>query len=282
MTLKEEVEITAMTQALVLAGAANRQPLVRWSESRSKAAVRLFGRPMIQYVLDALLAAKEVSSVTVAGAPDLVSINFATRQKVHWAPSGTTMVQSLKQGLSVVDADGPVLVVACDLPLLTSQAVDDFIRLARSAGGDVVYPVVPKSAVTTLGSGVVKRCLRTREGIFSAGNLALISGSLREPGLSLLERAHRWRKRPQILGSVLGWRAWMRLLSRRMSFGELERRIFEITGVDLRIVPVEHGCLAFDLDSPKDHLAALRCMSRRPSLSSPPRFKSRSWSHLDS
>ncbi len=158
-----------MTQALVLAGAASRQSLVRWSQSRSKAAIRLFGRPVIEYVLEALLAAKEVSDVTVAGAPDLVSINFATRQKVNWAPSGPTMVQSLKQGLSVVEGDGPVLVVACDLPLLTPQAVDDFLRLARQTGGDVVYPLVPKRAVTTLGRGALKKYVRTREGSFLRG-----------------------------------------------------------------------------------------------------------------
>src|SRR5690606_5928368 len=114
------------------------------------------------YVLEALLAAKEVSNVTVAGAPDLVSINFATRQKVNWVPSGPTMVQSLQQGLSVVEGDGPVLVVACDLPLLTPQAVDDFLRLARQTGGDVVYPLVPKRAVTTLGRGAFKKYVRTR------------------------------------------------------------------------------------------------------------------------
>ena len=271
-----------MTQALVLAGAASRQSLVRWSQSRSKAAIRLFGRPVIEYVLEALLAAKEVSDVTVAGAPDLVSINFATRQKVNWAPSGPTMVQSLQQGLSVVEGDGPVLVVACDLPLLTPQAVDDFLRLARQTGGDVVYPLVPKRAVTTLGRGALKKYVRTREGSFSAGNIALISGTLREPALSLLERAHRWRKRPQILGSILGWRAWMQLLARQMSFADLERRVREITGVDFKIVPIEHGCIAFDLDSPKDHVVALRCMSQRQNLADPPRLKSRSWSNFES
>src|SRR5690606_38287963 len=155
-----------MTQALVRAGAASRQSLVRWRQSRSKAAIRLFGRPVIEYVLEALLAAKAGSNVPAAGAPALGSMHFGTRRKVNWAPSGPTMVQSLQQGLSVVEGDGPVLMVACDLPLLTPQAVDDFLRLARQTGGDVVYPLVPKRAVTTLGRGAFKKYVRTREGSF--------------------------------------------------------------------------------------------------------------------
>ena len=262
-----------MIHALVLAGAASRQALVRWSQSRSKAAIRLYGRPVIEYVLEALLAAREVASVTVAGAPDLVSVRASVRQRVAWVRSGRTMSQSLEQGFRAIQADGPVLVVACDLPLLTSEAVDDFVHAARRVGGDVVYPVIPHRAVSALARGAAKRPLRTRDGIFAGGNLALFSARLPEPALSLLETAQRWRKRPGTLGALLGWGAMARLLFYRMSLAELERRMGGLSQIDLRIVPVEHGCLGFDLDSPKDHLVALRCLARRQGAWEPSRLR---------
>lgn len=240
-----------MAHALVLAGAANRPALLRWSQSPLRAAVRLYGRPVVEYVLEALLAAGEVAKVTVAGAPGLVTVGGEVRRSVAWLGTGGG------------EPSGPILMVACNLPLLTPQAVDDFVRAAKAAGGDVVYPLVPQRAVAALGRGVGKPAFRTREGVFVGGNVAWLSRPLSGPALSLLREIHRERKRPYRIGRLLGWGAAVRLAASRMSVSELEERLQELTGVDLRLVPVDHGCLGLDLDSPRDHLAALRCLAKR-------------------
>lgn len=252
-----------MVRALVLAGARTRKSLVELSQSRAKAAVRLFGRPLIEYVLDALLAAKEVQDVTVAGAPDLVSLAGATRRAVRWVPGGPSMARSLELGLRAMAPSGPVLIVACDLPLLSPKAVDDFVRAAAASDGDVVYPLVPRPAVERLAQGAGKRCLWMREGPYAAGNLALLRRELSSRAFALLERAHRWRKDPRALGAMLGWDIYLKLGARRMSLAQLEARVRERSGVAVRLVTVEHGSLGFDLDTPRDLLIALRTLARR-------------------
>lgn len=252
-----------MVRALVLAGARSRKSLVELSQSRAKAAIRLYGRPLVEYVLEALLAAKEVEDVTVAGAPDLVSLSGEIRRAVRWTPGGPSMAKSLELGLQAMAPAGPVLVVACDLPLLSPEAVDDFVRRAMEAGGDVVYPLVPRRAVAAVAQGAGKRALWTREGTYAAGNLALVRKGLSHQAYVLLERAHRWRKDPWALGEILGWDIYFKLGARRMSLAELEARVRQRSGVDVRIVTVKHGSLAFDLDSPKDFFVALRSLARR-------------------
>ena len=262
-----------MIHALVLAGAASRQALVRWSQSRSKAAIRLYGRPVIEYVLEALLAAREVASVTVAGAPDLVSVRASVRQRVAWVRSGRTMSQSLEQGFRAIQADGPVLVVACDLPLLTSEAVDDFVHAARRVGGDVVYPVIPHRAVSALARGPPSDPYAPVTA-YLPGEISPCSqrGCLSRRSRSSKRRTAGASARVPSERFSVG-APWRGLLFYRMSLAELERRMGGLSQIDLRIVPVEHGCLGFDLDSPKDHLVVLRCLARRQGAWEPSRLR---------
>jgi len=252
-----------VVRALVLAGARSRKSLVELSQSRVKAAIRLYGRPLIEYVLEALLAAEEVEDVTVAGAPDLVSLGSAMKRAVRWVPGGASMAQSLEAGLKVMGPRGPVLVTACDLPLVTPEAVDDFVRAALRTEGEVVYPLVRRRAVAAVAPGAPKRCLVAREGVFAAGNAALLRRELSSRAYALLERAHRWRKDPWTLGALLGWDALVKLGVGRMSLAELEARVRARSGVDVRVLPVEHGGLGFDLDSPRDFAVALRALGSR-------------------
>lgn len=262
-----------MTHALVPAGAANRPALLRWSQSPLRAAIRLYGRPAVEYVLEALLAAKEVAKVTVTGAPGLVSVAGEIRRKVRWSRGDGPVcglealpwdtIAALNAPELSVSLEGSFLVVACDLPLLTPQAVDDFVRSAKASGGDVVYPLIPQRAVAALAPGAGKPALRTREGAFVGGNVAWLARPLPGPSFSLLKDVHRRRKRPNGIGRLLGWSAALRLATGRMSLSELEERMRRLAGVDLRLVPVEHGCLGLDLDCPRDHLAALRCLAQR-------------------
>jgi len=252
-----------VVRALVLAGARSRKSLVELSQSRTKAAIRLYGRPLVEYVLNALLRAEEVEDVTVAGAPDLVSLPGEIRRAVRWVPGGASMARSLELGLEAMSSSGPVLVVACDLPLLLPEAVDDFVRCALRTEGEVVYPLVPRRAVEALARGAGKRSLWTREGTYAAGNVALVRRELSSRAFSLLERAHRWRKDPWTLGQILGWDIYLQLGARRMSLADLEARVRERSGVDVRMIAVEHGSLGFDLDSPKDLLIALRSLAHR-------------------
>lgn len=251
-------------QAIVLAGSRSREPLRRLSESRSKAAVRLFGRPMIEYVLDALLTARRVESVVVVGAPDLVTVRGEIRHAVRWIPSGTSIAQSLRLGLQAHSSDRPILVAACDIPLITRDAVDHFVKMGVAKlyeGAEMVYPLVPRTVMKTVMPRARKTCLRLVEGAFSGGNMALIKGGLNHDSYHLLERADRWRKHPVVLGSMLGWTRGARLFLGRISIPQIEEEVFRASKTRVRAAITPYASIGFDIDRPQDYFAALACMA---------------------
>lgn len=244
--------------ALVLAGSTSDEPLRQLSESQSKAAVRLYGRLMIEYVLEALLEAKRVRSVTVAGAPDLVSIPMTLRRQVRWVKSGRSMPMTLVKGLSAIGGAERVLVVACDVPLITSDSIDAFISSAENLMADAVYPLVWRSVIQEVFPGVSKSYLRLKDGVFVGGNVALIPGRLTPHHFDLLQQANRWRKHPGTLAAILGWRGFAGVALSRITLAELEAIVSRRLGARVRGLPCGEVGIGFDVDRPSDYVAALR------------------------
>lgn len=133
-----------MIDAIVMAGGrTDRLPLPY------KADLLLHGRAMVDYVVAALQAVTEIGGV-----------------RVHRG-SHDDLVPNLLEALEAVADDGRyVLVVSCDIPFLTPEAVQDF--LSRCDGtADVYYPIVSRAACERQFPGVRRTYARLREGTFT-------------------------------------------------------------------------------------------------------------------
>ncbi|WP_435101808.1 NTP transferase domain-containing protein [Halarchaeum sp. P4] len=120
----------------------------RLETEREKPLFRVAGRPMVEYVLDALEASR-VDSVTAAVTPATpeTAAHLDQRGIDTIETPGEGYVADLGVALDAVDA--PVLTVAADLPLLDAIAVNRV--LARSAG-DSVQVCVPAALKRRLGA----------------------------------------------------------------------------------------------------------------------------------
>lgn len=265
--------------AIVLAGSSSGERLARLTRSRTKAALRLFGRPMLEYVLEALLEASSIRSVVVVGAPNLVTLSTRVRHEVTWVPGGEGLSDSLRAGLEAVsrihagrdgksapDAGTPaprpshVLVVACDAPLLTAKVVDAFLAMCGDAEEDVIYPLVPRKVIKESLRGVRRTYLRLSDGVFTGGNLALVRPPFTEGQYALLEKASRRRKNPTTMATLLGWGSFFGMLSGRLSLAELERKAADLLALKVKGLVVPHAEVGFDVDGPLDYLVALNAL----------------------
>ena len=140
--------------AIVLAGGKE-----AWAERfgvGSKALVPYRGRPMVEWVLEALYAAG-LSPVYVGENPGLVPAPALT------LPDRGGLLENLEQALEHVE--GRVLVATGDIPHLTEEAVRFVLDKAPEAA--LVYPIVPKEAVEARFPRTKRTYARLREGTFS-------------------------------------------------------------------------------------------------------------------
>jgi molybdopterin-guanine dinucleotide biosynthesis protein A len=211
-----------------------------------KAFALLAGRPMVDYVLDALRGAGPIGRVLLVG-PDPLPVRLAGGVDALVAERGS-LLENVAAGLEATGGGGAVLVVAADLPLLTPQAVAAFLEAAGRIEGEAWYAVVRREDVTGAFPDVRKTFVRLREGTFTGGSVVLIGPAAFRRARPAIERAMRARKRPGDLARLFGARTLLRILTRRVTIAELERRAEAIAGIRARAVLCPHPELAIDVD----------------------------------
>jgi len=112
--------------ALIMAGGKG----TRLNSSLEKPLLRVKGRPMISYVIEALRHAECVEKVVVVASkhtPNTYKVVRRLGTEALLAP-GRGYVEDLHYAVKALRLKGAVLVTACDLPLVRSALIDQIIR----------------------------------------------------------------------------------------------------------------------------------------------------------
>lgn len=238
------------TAGIILAGRRNDGAFKDHSDAAAEALVPVAGRPMIEYVMDALDGARGVQRVAVV-APGALEPLVTGRGAVY-AEAGDTLTENLRRGLRAVPSAGELLFVTGDTPMLTAEVIDEFLRLCRRAGGDFFYPIVAREVYEQKYPGSRRTFARLRDGTFTGGNMFLVHREAVEPALALVERLFAVRKSPIGLARVIGFGFLMRLLMGRLTLERLEKRVSELVASRGRAMVVPFPEVALDVDGPED------------------------------
>ena len=246
--------------AVVLGGSDRADPLAKEARVAAKALVPLNGKPMASYVLEALRGSASVSECIYIGTttPDLRALVTRTLD------SGENLADSLSIGLEAAARVQPerVLAISADLPWLTAETVDTFIRGAVQAAPEaaVIYPIIPKEVVERQFPGQKRTYARLKEGAFTGGNAMLLEPRILPTLLPFVNRAYRGRKNPLSLAGLVGVRFALQLLAGRLRVETLERRISEILTMSVRAFQSQDATLGADVDK-LEHLRAFESQS---------------------
>lgn len=243
-----------MVDAIVLAGAANTGRLQEVSSAASEAMIPVCGRPMVWYVIKALVESERIRRVIVVGPPELAALRFGEPHdgRILYLPSGQSMIENLMRAVDHVRDQERVLVVTSDIPLLTKEAVADFLDRCRSVDADVYYSIVSRETNEAAYPGVQRTYVTLKEGTFTGGNVALVAPSALMRGRRMIEQAYVLRKKPVKLARLLGLRFLVKLALRRLSVSEIEQRVADILGCRGVAVESPYPEVGIDVDKPSD------------------------------
>lgn len=251
-----------MTDAILLAGGGD-------ASTPNKAFLDGAGHPMVWYVAKALAEARSVGRVVAVGPPEDLRAACGPLLDSVVPDAGGTILDNVVAGLpQVVPAAGPppptVLVSASDIPLLTAEAVEDFLGACAKEAADFYYPIVPQSVLEDRYPGARKTYIRVVDGSFTGGSLFLFSPRVVDKVRDFAERILRARKKPWLMAQLFGWSTVMKFSSGRLSIKDLETRAQEITGLAARAVVIRQPELALDADEEHpENLAVIRQVLRR-------------------
>ncbi|NMB25039.1 MAG: NTP transferase domain-containing protein [Firmicutes bacterium] len=239
--------------AVVLAGARNTGRLREMDESFYEASIEIAGRPMVYYVLDALAAVPEIRRIMVVAPPGAFPYDQGSWQgKVSFTRAGESLLDNIRRGIDALDTGEKVLVVTSDIPLINPGAVSDFILRCQGREADIYYPIISRDVNDHEFPGVKRTYFRLREGVFTGGNMALVSPSVFQAYQPMIEHAISMRKNPWKLSRLLGLRFIVKFMFKQLSIGEIESRVEDI--LQFRGVGVisPYPQVGIDVDKPSD------------------------------
>ncbi|ACA58628.1 nucleotidyltransferase family protein [Candidatus Desulforudis audaxviator] len=244
-----------MIDCLLLAGSPNTGPLKEVSPVEHEALIPLGSRCMVEYVIEALRGSGCVGRIVAVGPEAIRRLPGAAGVEV-FEPAGSLM-DNVATGLRHFDSAESVLVATADIPLLTPEAVQDFIDRCGDRQKDIYYPVVRDEVVERRFPGGRRTYVRLSDGRFTGGNLILFRPAVFDHCRAKAQEFALHRKNPLKLAAVIGPVFVLRFLLRRLSLADAERRITALVGITGRAVVSEYPEIAVDVDKPEDY--ALVC-----------------------
>ena len=124
-------------------------PLYTYTEGRSKATLDIAGKPMIQWVLDALSASEKVDNVIIVGMSEKVGV--ACSKPTHYLSNQGRMLANIVSGVEKSLELNPqaeyVLIVSSDIPGITGEMIDWLVDEVSQSKDDIYYGVIPREVM---------------------------------------------------------------------------------------------------------------------------------------
>lgn len=235
---------------VILAGAKAGPDLMPGAENTSRAMMDLGGKPMIQWVVDAIRGCEQVGRIAVVGEVTGSGIDVVVNP-------GPNLVSNIYLGVEALGVSGRVLVVCADVPLLTSEAVDDFVNRALKIEAVLAYPVIPRSQCEAKYPGLKRTYLRTADGVFTGGNLVMVDADFLRSNGVIIERAYAARKHVSKLARMIGVGILLRVVlgqifPRLLTLSTLERAAGRLVNAPVAAIVSDYPEIGEDIDKPSD------------------------------
>ncbi len=244
--------------AVVLAGRYNDGKLKEVSNEALEANIKIAGKPMVQYVLDALAKAKDVASIYLVG--PVGELKRYENPRVTVVESGEDIMDNIRTGIQRCQTDF-VLVLTSDIPLITPSVLDELMARFEATGADFCYPVCLKEDVERKYPGSKRTYARVKEGTFTGGNVFFAKKKIAEKAWPFLTLMVRHRKSPLKMASFLGWWLLLKIALGRAGIGEIEGRVITLLGIVPRAIPGAPPEIGVDVDKPADYELCSRVLS---------------------
>lgn len=240
--------------AIVIAGGIPNpeDPLYPYLKGDAKALVDVAGKPMVQWVLDALGGAREVSNVILVG---LSPKNTLTCKKpLHYLPNQGRMLANIVTGveksLELNKKTKYVLVVSSDIPALKAEMVDWLVDTAMQTKDDLYYGICPREVMEKRFPGSKRTYTKLKDMEVCGADINLTHVRMATEHLDTWEALLGARKSPLKQASKLGLGLLFSLFTRQLTFEDAVRRVSERIGIKGRAIIWPYAEAAMDVDKP--------------------------------
>jgi GTP:adenosylcobinamide-phosphate guanylyltransferase len=227
-------------------------PLYVYSNGNSKALIDIAGKPMVQWVLDALGNSKKVDNVILIG---LTSKSGLTcRKPLHYISNQGRMLANIVVGVNksieLNKKTEYVLLVSSDIPGLKGEMVDWLVKTTMQTRDDLYYGICPREVMEARYPTSHRTFTKLKDMEVCGADINVIHVSMTTDHLDTWEQLIGNRKSPLRQAAVIGWDTLFQLFTGQFTLQGLVERASARIGIKGRAILWSQAEPCMDVDKP--------------------------------
>jgi GTP:adenosylcobinamide-phosphate guanylyltransferase len=255
--------------AVVTAGGIPKQgePLYEYTRGKSKALLDVAGKPMVQWVLEALDGAASIQRVVIIGLEPESGVT--SRKTVAFLPNQGGMVENIRTGVFKILELNPeahhVLMVSSDIPGITPEMVDWVVATAMQTDEDAYYNVIPREDMEKVFPESKRSYTHLKDLDVCGGDMNVIRSSMVTAEEGIWNELIASRKNVFKQAAIIGYDILFLLLLRRLTIDDAVKRVARRLQITGRAIVCPYAEVGMDVDKPHQ-LEMLRAYLERRKL----------------
>jgi GTP:adenosylcobinamide-phosphate guanylyltransferase len=227
-------------------------PLYVYSNGDSKALIDIAGKPMIQWVLDALSNSKKVDNVILIGLTP--KSGLTCKKPLHYISNQGRMLANIVVGVNKsIELNRKteyVLLVSSDIPALKGEMVDWLVDTSMQTRDDLYYGICPREVMEARYPTSHRTYTKLKDMEVCGADINVIHVSMATDHLDTWEQLIGNRKSPLRQAAVIGWDTLFQLFTRQLTLQEMVERASERIGIKGRAIIWSQAEACMDIDKP--------------------------------
>ncbi|MBI5841070.1 MAG: nucleotidyltransferase family protein [Chloroflexi bacterium] len=240
--------------AIVTAGGIPRpdDPLYGYSKGDSKTLIDVAGKPMVQWVLDALGGAKQVDNVILIGLSP--KSGLTCKKPLHYLSNQGRMLANIVAGvnksLELNAKTKYVLIVSADIPALRPEMVDWLVTTSMETKDDLYYGVCPREVMESRYPASNRTYTRLKDIELCGADINITHVRMATEHLDLWESLIGNRKSPLRQAATIGFDTLFQVATHSITLDDLVEKVCKRINIKGRAIVWDHAEPCMDVDKP--------------------------------
>jgi len=250
-----------MFNALILAGTKEKGSLEVAEKVDNKALIMIDNKPMVEYIVDALNNSVNIDQILVVGPKKELYPYIGKKVKEILNP-GNSILENMEIGLNYFNSDDNLLLLSSDIPLITPEAINEFLEICTKRKAYIGYPIITKENIVKKYPETKRTYIKMKQGVFCGGNIAFFKPDVFFQNKKLIKELFENRKATWKYAKILGLKFILKFLFKTLTMEEIEKRVTDILGYNSIAIMVSYPEIMIDLDKPSDLKLIRKCLER--------------------
>ncbi len=228
------------------------EPLYEITRGQPKALLDVAGKPMVQWVLDALNASRHVEHIVVIGLEADAPITSA--KPLTFLPSRGHMVDNILAGANAILERAPqteYAIVACsDIPAITGAMVDWLAEQALADPADAYYTVIRRETMEKRFPGSKRSYTHLKDVTVCGGDINIFRPSLAHTNIEFWDKVIESRKNVFKQAALVGYDTLLLLLLRQLTLQAAIEKVTRRLNLRGRAIVSPYAEMGMDVDKP--------------------------------